>query len=180
MDVKLRKATSPSVWLGQNEMRKHTPGTHRGDTPYFQLDWMGSRGERDNTKTRRNIYFLAPSQHRYPTEFSPLLIREFICQSYDDSAREVEKKMMEQLYSSVPRWIRQRVGGKWGPERTYRSTLHFLSPGRGIHFCQITVIVSNGTVVIAQRRRRREEEGGGGGERGVENMGCSHSFNHSL
>lgn len=46
----------------------------------------------------------------------------------------------------------------------------FLSPGRGIHFCQITVIVCNGTVVIAQQRRTRgrSEEGGR----------VSHSFNH--
>lgn len=29
----------------------------------------------------------------------------------------------------------------------------FLSPGRGIHFCQITVVVCNGTVVIRTRGR---------------------------
>lgn len=38
-----------------------------------------------------------------------------------------------------------------------------LSPRRGIHFCQITVIVSNRTAVMAQQRRwrrRRSAEGG--------------------
>lgn len=70
-----------------------------------------------------------------------------------------EGKLIEQLIAQCPAGSDSK--GEMRPWTDIPLHASLLSPRSGIHFCQITVIVSNGMFMIAQQWRRRRSEGGG-------------------
>lgn len=144
------------VWLGPNE-KVCTCNVHRGDACYFQLDWIRLGGEHDDRKTWwRSLFASFAIRTPYPTEF--FLSSQGFNLAVISTIQWVRGKLTKQL-------IAQCTSGS-DSESQMRPwvdiPIHFSlwSPRTGIHFYQITDIVSKETFVIAQQRR------------------TAHSFNH--
>lgn len=129
-------------------MKQCAPVMHTGDTQrYFQPDWTEMGGECNNAR----VCFLYLLQGATQWCFFPSPIRKFTWHIHDPAG---EGKIDSATCS--------KTESEMKPAVDIQVRTSFISPRNGTHFCQITVIVSNGTVVAAQQSSGRERQRGEG------------------